>query len=102
MVSTGSWSGNRRAFPAKLRTRILKRDPVCRCTGCTHHDGRCTKPSTVADHIIPVAEGGTDTLANGQGLCASCHDAKTRAEIKRGLARRPKRRRASEKHPGLR
>ena len=57
----------------RFRTAVLRRDPTCR--GCGE------RPSTEADHIIPVADGGAlHDAANGQGLCAPCHDAKTRAE----------------------
>jgi len=40
------------------------------------------------DHIIPVAEGGTDTLDNAQLLCGPCHQPKTQAEAACGRARR--------------
>jgi 5-methylcytosine-specific restriction endonuclease McrA len=97
-----SWSGDRRSFPTRLRLAILHRDPICRCTGCRHHTGRCTSPSTIADHIVPIAEGGADDPSNGQGLCAPCHDLKTRAEMARGRARTSKasRLRTPEPHPG--
>ena len=69
-----SWSGTRESFPRPLRRAILHRDPICR---------HChTRQSTIADHIIPVAEGGTDTITNGQGLCDPCHHTKTQAEDK--------------------
>jgi 5-methylcytosine-specific restriction endonuclease McrA len=53
----------------RLAAECLARDPVCVVPGC----GR---DATVADHIIPRAEGGADTLAQLQGLCARCHSAK--------------------------
>lgn len=57
------------------------------------------------DHIIPVAEGGVDSLSNVQWLCVSCHAVKTRAESARGVARRVARRRLPDRyadcHPGL-
>lgn len=96
-----SWSGRRRSFPASVRRRILERDPVCRCAGCPDHEGPCGQPSRIADHVVPWAEGGPDTIENGQGLCPACHDHKTRAEIARGLARRPPMRRPPARHPGL-
>lgn len=95
-----SWSGERRAFPDATRRLILRRDPRCRCTGwCGLHAGRCTAPSTVADHVTPHAEGGTDDAGNGQGLCADCHDVKTGTEAARGRLRRSHRR-APAPHPG--
>lgn len=58
---------------ARWRREVMRRDTVC--TMC--HDA----PATQADHIRPVADGGAryDT-ANGQGLCAPCHERKTIAE----------------------
>lgn len=86
-----------RAFPTAARARILARDPICK------HCGQ--RPSTIADHITPVAEGGSDDETNGQGLCAPCHDLKTHAEQQRGMKRwnerRPRQRRTPEQHPGV-
>jgi 5-methylcytosine-specific restriction endonuclease McrA len=56
---------------------VLARDPVCRACG--------KAPSTVADHIQRIREGGARfDLANGQGLCSVCHDAKRGREAPRG------------------
>lgn len=92
-----SWSGHRRSFSTATRRRILDRHPICNHCGL--------EPSTVADHIIPHAEGGTDDEHNGQGLCQGCHDIKTQQERTRGLHRasaaRPTRSRTAERHPGL-
>ena len=53
----------------KWRERVLRRDPICK--GC----GR--EPSTFADHLIPLKQGGAKLdLANGQGMCSRCHQAK--------------------------
>ena len=52
----------------RWRVLILNRDPICRM--CK------TAPATVADHIIPLRKGGDWSLANGQGLCWSCHQRK--------------------------
>lgn len=64
----------------KIRPRILRRDPICRCTNpdCPVHRGRvsCTRPSQHVDHIIPKPEG-TDDASNLQGLCDGCHSHKT-------------------------
>lgn len=54
------------------RERILARDPLCK--GCD------IEPSTVADHIKPVVDGGQWTEENGQGLCRRCHAKKTAKE----------------------
>ena len=40
------------------------------------------------DHIVPVAEGGTDGLDNLQWVCPSCHAEKSRREAARGISRR--------------
>lgn len=57
------------------------------------------------DHIVPVAEGGTDGLDNLQWLCSACHAEKSRRETARGISRRVARRRLYDRfatrHPGL-
>jgi 5-methylcytosine-specific restriction endonuclease McrA len=99
-----SWSGTRKVFSPQVRLRILARDHW-RCVTCGHHDP--TGRTLVADHIIPVAEGGNNSMDNGQTLCDhgprldSCHRDKTRQEIARGHRRRPKRERPERRHPGL-
>jgi 5-methylcytosine-specific restriction endonuclease McrA len=40
--------------------------------------------STVADHIIPVSQGGTWSMDNGQGACDPCHNWKRAAIDKKG------------------
>lgn len=103
-MGTGSWSDERRSFPPKTRQRILRRHPTCRCPGCsscTTPGVACAQPSTEADHIVPHAEGGSDSEANGQGLCTPCHWHKTKAEAARGRARKS-RKRPPEPHPGVR
>jgi hypothetical protein len=58
----------RRAF----RDAVLKHEPNCR---------HCGQPATQADHIIPVANNGTnDPATNGQALCDHCHEQKTKHE----------------------
>lgn len=97
----GGWTRSHSSgFPTATRRRILRRDPWCTCNGCPDHPGPCVNPSTIADHITPRAEGGSDAEANGQGLCSSCHRHKTQAEATRGRQRKS-RRRPTEDHPGL-
>jgi 5-methylcytosine-specific restriction endonuclease McrA len=55
----------------RWRKMVLARCPAC---------AMCGQMATVADHIVPLKQGGNWTLENGQGLCASCHAKKTRAE----------------------
>ena len=98
MVNT-SWSGQRRAFPTRMRAQILHLFPVCVACGLA--------PSTVADHILSHADcirAGIhpDTISNGQGMCAPCHAVKTKAEARAGRARQPRAKRSPEQHPGLR
>jgi len=67
----------------RIRPRILRRDPICRCSmaDCPVHRGwdGCTRPSTDVDHIVPKPNGGDDD-ANLQGLCHECHSYKTAKE----------------------
>lgn len=51
----------------RLRWATLQRDRYCVVRGCG-------AVSTVADHIVPRARGGADTLANLRGLCTRCHN----------------------------
>ena len=60
------------------RRVILARDPICKDPYHRHPDQRVA--STVADHVVPPARGGTWETSNGQGLCASCHGYKCALE----------------------
>ena len=79
------------------RLRRLAREALdYRCQGCG------TEGSLQLDHIVPVTEGGADTLENLQWLCPECHRQKTLVEIRRGQARRASRlKRPQREHPGL-
>lgn len=66
-----------------LRKALFAREPLCRECAKTHR----TTVATIRDHIIPLAEGGTDDESNIQPLCQTCSDAKTAEEAKRGLHR---------------
>ena len=50
------------------RKLVLEREPVChwRLKGCT-------RKSTQADHVVPVAQGGDDSLENLVGACGRCN-----------------------------
>ena len=67
----------------QARLELFSREPLCRkCKA----NGR-TSVATQRDHIIPLAEGGTEEDSNIQALCEPCHGEKTAEEAKRGAAR---------------
>lgn len=67
----------------QLRQALFTKEPLCRqCKA----NGR-TSMAIIRDHIIPVAEGGTDDPSNIQPLCGECSQVKTAEEAKRGMAR---------------
>jgi len=68
----------------RKREAVMKRDQYL-CQLCKQK-GRITE-ATEMDHIVNVAEGGTDDESNLQALCTPCHDAKSQAEARRGMAR---------------
>lgn len=47
---------------------------------CNNCNLRVTKSTCVLDHIVRLAEGGPDTLANTQLLCLTCNALKTNVE----------------------
>jgi 5-methylcytosine-specific restriction protein A len=59
---------------------VLRRDPVCQDPYDTHNKNNETAASTEVDHIIPLRQGGKNTMDNLQGLCKSCHSRKTALE----------------------
>ncbi|MFF7308164.1 HNH endonuclease signature motif containing protein [Streptomyces sp. NPDC008137] len=96
---SGGWQGSDRKarLPsgwAKIRARILERDPICTLCG--------VRPSTHCDHIVAKAD---DHGEQGlQGVCGPCHDRKSSAEGNEAQRNnpRPGRTRPPEQHPGLR
>lgn len=66
-----------------MRAELFARDPLC--AECKRQ-GRVTL-ATQRDHIKALAEGGADDDGNVQGLCADCHEAKSKAEAARGVRR---------------
>lgn len=89
-TSTPAW--------ARIRRQAIARDNnACRQCGISGDDAHLE-----CDHIVPVAEGGQDTLDNAVMLCTHCHAVKTRAESNRGRERRRQRGlHPTEQHPGL-
>lgn len=67
---------------------------------CQIKGPRCLGNATEADHRIPWAEGGTDSIENGQAACDPCHKEKTHTERLRGMKKRS-RKREPMSHPGL-
>lgn len=79
----------------RVRLVILQRD-----SGICHV---CRQPgANEVDHIIPVAEGGTDEATNLAAIHRVCHRKKTGAEATRARARKPGMNRPAEPHPGIR
>lgn len=66
-----------------LRDKLFSERPLCEVC---EREGRARR-ATIRDHIIPLAEGGTDENDNIQAICAQCHDIKTHSEAKRGRGR---------------
>jgi len=67
----------------RRRARLFASQPWC--VVCLK-EGRHTKP-TIRDHIVPLAEGGTEDESNEQALCLDCSDLKTVTESQRGVQR---------------
>jgi 5-methylcytosine-specific restriction protein A len=86
----------------EIRPRILARDGHA-CQWPISYDGtRCGKPANRVDHRIPVHLGGTDDDDNLWTLCDHHTRRKDSSEGARAMhARRPKRQRPAEQHPGL-
>jgi len=68
----------------RRRAQLFAREPWCRT--CAAKGLRVR--ATIADHVIPLAEGGADDDANLAPTCAACHRTKTQAEAARGARRR--------------
>jgi 5-methylcytosine-specific restriction protein A len=68
----------------RRRARLFARSPWC--VGDCLALGIRTR-ATIRDHIVPLAEGGTEDERNEQALCLDCSDAKTEDESRRGVAR---------------
>lgn len=61
----------------RRRALFFRQYPLCR--HCELR-GRTT-PATQLDHIVALANGGSDTPDNWQGLCDACHEIKTRQDL---------------------
>lgn len=68
-----------------MRQQVLREEPLCRM--CLAMEPQRITPTTIADHIVPKAEGGGDDRENYQGACDPCHKAKTAEEAARARRR---------------
>ncbi|MGI8614626.1 MAG: HNH endonuclease [Nocardioidaceae bacterium] len=96
-MSSRGWTGQR-IVPSdwnSLKTKVMRRDRgICYVCGQSGADQ--------VDHVVNIAEGGTHDLGNLAAIHGEpCHREKTRQEIARGHARRPRAKRQPEPHPGL-
>ncbi|MBW3608711.1 MAG: HNH endonuclease [Actinobacteria bacterium] len=71
LIATGSYcarcrprNGSTRAW-RQTRSMVLYRD-ASRCQ-------LCNRAAVEVDHIVPVAEGGSDRPSNLRSLCRDCH-----------------------------
>lgn len=93
---TTNWNrakrGDRQYFSHSERKAILRRDRnVCYV---------CGRYAMEVDHVVPQSEGGSHSPENARAICGSCHSSKSRAEARRGYARRQERLRLPEDpHP---
>lgn len=78
----------------RLRRQLFERQPLC--VECDKV-GRVSI-ATIRDHIIPIAEGGTEAEANTQALCQSCNETKRKQEAIRGMHRNDKSNRIQSDH----
>jgi 5-methylcytosine-specific restriction protein A len=74
---TGGWALQ------QLRRRWFTAHPLC--VHCLRA-GRI-RLATELDHIVPLLVGGADDDTNRQGLCHTCHEAKTAIDLGRGPVR---------------
>lgn len=64
----------KKTFTRRQKRLLLERDKACRSCGTTEN--------LEYDHVEPIFQGGSNTIANGQVLCRPCHRAKTTAELR--------------------
>lgn len=65
----------------RIRLAHLKREPLCRpCLAAGRVNGGAPSLPLHVDHIVPLADGGTNLQENLQTLCHEHHNQKTAAE----------------------
>lgn len=62
-------SGERILIPAAVREYVFQRDGF-RCRGCAKSP---PEVQLQIDHIIPIAQGGSNDISNLQTLCKTCN-----------------------------
>ena len=75
-----NWPQDAHQYSTRLQRATIRHHPYCQHCGTTQN--------LETDHIIPLAEGGTNHPNNLQVLCHTCHQYKTRQEATRGTQRR--------------
>lgn len=85
--------------PYVVAAALLRANDSCEMPNCTRERFRREDGSTYLEvhHVIPLAEGGDDTLGNAAGLCPACHRelhfgverAKKRALLSSAIAAKP-------------
>lgn len=90
-----TWARGSTRQSRRERAQVLAAWPIC----YLQYPG-CTTVATEDDHVIPLSQGGSDSLDNRRGACRQCHRIKSQREAAAG--RRTKRGRPTERHPGLR
>ncbi len=70
----------------RTREEVLKRDSyLCQCKDCKRLER--VRPAHEVDHVVPLAQGGMDSLSNLAAINHDCHRVKTLRESAAG--RRP-------------
>lgn len=80
-LSQGHSTYKRNPIPQAFKHEVFKRDGY-RCLECGATNKKC---KLEIDHILPVAQGGTDELSNLQTLCEECNKAKSNRAWKAGV-----------------
>ena len=85
-----------RAHFSKAQRSAIAENADWRCAGCTRDVDRYEK--WTADHILPVALGGPNTVENGQLLCPQCDGVKTSGQDIPQIAKMKRQREHQEEH----
>jgi hypothetical protein len=61
---------------SEAHKKIVAANNGWKCNAC----GCVLPPSFQIDHVVPLWQGGADTIENSQSLCGTCHANKTQRE----------------------